>query len=110
MMTFDDLYALYRSSVEETFDTFLPEDGSLLTESMRYSLLAGGKRLRPVLALAWCRLCGGTPRAALPAAAALEMIHTYSLIHKPRGLRGSRRPPCGQRPLRKSSGDGASLR
>lgn len=81
MMTFDDLYAVYRTSVEETFDVFLPEDGSLLTESMRYSLLAGGKRLRPVLALAWCRLCGGSPRAALPAAAALEMIHTYSLIH-----------------------------
>lgn len=52
-----------------------------LHEAMEYSLLAGGKRLRPVLTLECCRLCGGDWRAALPFAAAVEMIHTYSLIH-----------------------------
>ena len=52
-----------------------------LKEAMSYSLLAGGKRLRPVLVLLTCEACGGTPRAALPAACAIEMIHTYSLIH-----------------------------
>jgi geranylgeranyl diphosphate synthase, type II len=48
---------------------------------MRYSLLAGGKRIRPVLALAAARALTGEPRQILPAAAALELIHTYSLIH-----------------------------
>ncbi|GIX04346.1 MAG: farnesyl-diphosphate synthase [Planctomycetaceae bacterium] len=52
-----------------------------LTEAMAYSLLATGKRLRPLLVLAACDLCGGDPRSALPAAAAIEMVHTYSLIH-----------------------------
>ena len=48
---------------------------------MRYSLLAGGKRLRPVLCLMAAEACNGTVKAALPAACAVEMIHTYSLIH-----------------------------
>ena len=52
-----------------------------LQEAMEFSLLAGGKRVRPVLVLETCRLCGGDPSAALPFACALEMIHTYSLIH-----------------------------
>jgi geranylgeranyl diphosphate synthase, type II len=52
-----------------------------LLEAMRYSLLAGGKRLRPVLALAACEAVGGTPETALGLACAVEMIHTYSLIH-----------------------------
>ena len=56
------------------------EEGGL-AESMRYSLLAGGKRIRPVLALAFCDALGGDIEKALPAACALEMIHTYSLIH-----------------------------
>ncbi|MGF1603653.1 MAG: geranylgeranyl diphosphate synthase CrtE [Thermosynechococcaceae cyanobacterium] len=50
-------------------------------EAMRYSLLAGGKRLRPILCLATCELAGGDVEAALPTACALEMIHTMSLIH-----------------------------
>ena len=50
-------------------------------EAMRYSLLAGGKRIRPLLVLEFCRVTGGDEQAALPLAAALEMIHTYSLIH-----------------------------
>ncbi len=52
-----------------------------LQEAMEYSLLAGGKRIRPVLVLESCRLCGGDPERALPLACAIEMIHTYSLIH-----------------------------
>jgi geranylgeranyl diphosphate synthase type II len=54
---------------------------SRLLEAMRYSLLAGGKRLRPILALAACEAVGGPPEAALGFACAIEMIHTYSLIH-----------------------------
>jgi len=52
-----------------------------LEEAMRYSLLAGGKRIRPVLALATAKALGKDPSSILPLAAALELIHTYSLIH-----------------------------
>ena len=52
-----------------------------LQQSMEYSLLAGGKRIRPVLTLETCRMCGGDPGRALPFACGVEMIHTYSLIH-----------------------------
>ena len=52
-----------------------------LFEAMEYSLLAGGKRLRPILAMEFCRLCCGDWQKAAPFAAAVEMIHTYSLIH-----------------------------
>ena len=52
-----------------------------LFDAMRYSLLAGGKRLRPVLVQVFCELCGGRAEEALPFAAAIEMVHTYSLIH-----------------------------
>ncbi len=61
------------------FGTAPETDG--LDEAMRYSLLAGGKRIRPVLALATARSLGTSPEAVLPAAAAIELIHTYSLIH-----------------------------
>src|SRR5713101_8832844 len=54
---------------------------SRLFEAMRYSLLAGGKRLRPILALASCEAVGGDLTAAMDLACAVEMIHTYSLIH-----------------------------
>ncbi len=60
------------------FDT---EPQKKLFEAMRYSLLAGGKRLRPVFAFEFCRMCGGDWKTAAPFAAAVEMIHTYSLIH-----------------------------
>ena len=53
----------------------------LLFKAMRYSLMAGGKRIRPILCLAASEAVGSDPEAALPAACALEMIHTYSLIH-----------------------------
>lgn len=65
--------------LESYFDANLPQ--KQLFESMRYSLLAGGKRIRPVLVLEFCRICGGNWENALPFAAAIEMVHTYSLIH-----------------------------
>lgn len=68
--------------VESSLNQWLPSQaGERLREAMRYSLLAGGKRLRPVLAIAACEACGGEATQALPLACALEMIHTYSLIH-----------------------------
>jgi geranylgeranyl diphosphate synthase type II len=57
------------------------ESPEILTEAMRYSLLAPGKRLRPLLTLAACEMCGGRAELALPAACAVEMIHAYSLVH-----------------------------
>ena len=57
------------------------EPQKILFDSMRYSLLAGGKRLRPVFVFDFCRMCGGVWEQAAPFAAAIEMVHTYSLIH-----------------------------
>ena len=54
---------------------------STIVEAQKYSLLGGGKRIRPYLVLAFCRILGGDEQAALPLACAIEMIHTYSLIH-----------------------------
>jgi geranylgeranyl diphosphate synthase, type II len=68
--------------VEEALDRSLPiERPEKIYEAMRYSLLAGGKRLRPILCLATCELAGGTVEMAMPTACALETIHTMSLIH-----------------------------
>lgn len=70
--------AQVEARLEESITVVYPET---LYESMRYSLLAGGKRLRPILCLASCELAGGTVEMAMPTACALEMIHTFSLIH-----------------------------
>jgi geranylgeranyl diphosphate synthase type II len=73
-----------RADIDRALSAYLqPADGCppRLCESMRYSLLAGGKRLRPVLVLMAAEACGCQMQAALPAACAVEMIHTYSLIH-----------------------------
>ncbi len=79
---FSAYLAKARVSVERALDEALgPEKPEHLREAMRYSLLAGGKRLRPILCLAACELAGGDPEKALPTAVALEMIHTMSLIH-----------------------------
>ncbi|HEX9776859.1 MAG TPA: polyprenyl synthetase family protein, partial [Geopsychrobacteraceae bacterium] len=70
--------------VETALDRYLPQVGTLpasLHESMRYSVFAGGKRIRPILMLAACETVGGDLQQALPAACAVEMIHCYSLIH-----------------------------
>jgi geranylgeranyl diphosphate synthase type II len=73
-----------RLTVEEALEVALPQqDGpeTRVVEAMRYSLFAGGKRLRPILCLAASEAVGGDLKAAMPAGCALEMIHTYSLIH-----------------------------
>jgi len=57
------------------------EGATVMREAMRYSLENGGKRVRPVLVLAFCEACGGTAETALPFACALELLHSYSLIH-----------------------------
>lgn len=57
------------------------EPQQILFDAMRYSLLAGGKRLRPIFVFDFCRMCGGDWKSAAPLAAAVEMVHTYSLIH-----------------------------
>jgi len=72
------------ATVEEAMDGYLSRDvgvPGVLREAMAYSLHAGGKRLRPVMVILACEACGGQEVRALPAAAALEMVHTYSLIH-----------------------------
>lgn len=73
-----------RQQVEETLEKLMPREKewpTKLHESMLYSIRAGGKRLRPILAIAACEACGAKADRVLPVAAALEMIHTYSLIH-----------------------------
>ncbi len=73
-----------RCCVDEALERFFPASTGLektVVEAARYSLFAGGKRLRPILCLAAADVAGGSPEAAMPAACALEMVHTYSLIH-----------------------------
>ena len=76
-------YLLDKKEIVETaLDRALPiRRPEKIYEAMRYSLLAGGKRLRPILCITTCELMGGSARMALPTACALEMIHTMSLIH-----------------------------
>jgi geranylgeranyl diphosphate synthase, type II len=80
--------ALYPVELQERVDAYLEQvrfagepPTKKLEEAMRYSLLAGGKRIRPVLGLATAEALGRDPNEVLPLAAAIEMIHTYSLIH-----------------------------
>lgn len=74
----------YAEMTEEALDRYLPEVNCLqrsVIEAARYSLSAGGKRLRPALVMEFCRVCGDDPETALPVACAIEMLHTFSLIH-----------------------------
>lgn len=75
----------YKELIEKALDECFKDAGRLpqagLAEAMRYSLLAGGKRIRPMLVLEFCRISGGDIEKALPVACAIEMLHTYSLIH-----------------------------
>lgn len=84
-MSYKERCAEYKTYIEqyltEYISSFSEEPQKLLYEAMNYSLQAGGKRLRPVFVFEFCRLCGGDWKKAAPFAAALEMIHTYSLIH-----------------------------
>ncbi len=78
-LTMAEDLALIEDSLKRCF-AHQPRYGKL-QEAMDYSLLAGGKRIRPILVLESCRLCGGDVADAIPFACAIEMIHTYSLIH-----------------------------
>lgn len=69
------------AEVNQALSDFLPEQDDPMREVMAYSLANGGKRVRPFLTLAFCELCGGKRETALPFAAAVEYVHTYSLIH-----------------------------
>lgn len=84
-MTVSERNKLYAAHVESYmknwYRRFLNEPQFQLFDAMGYSLFAGGKRLRPVLCYEFCRLCGGDWEKAAPFASAVEMIHTYSLIH-----------------------------
>ena len=75
----------YRELIEnyliDFYKRFHSEPQTLLFEAVEYSLLSGGKRLRPIFTLEFCRMCGTDIKVALPFAAAVEMIQTYSLIH-----------------------------
>ena len=83
METFQVQYDRYRAAVEEALQSLFLRNSPYgrLQEAMRYSLLAGGKRVRPVMTLAFCEALGGEARRALPLGVALECVHTYSLIH-----------------------------
>ena len=76
-------YDRYREMAEKALDTYFKYDAPQkeLFDAMRYSLMAGGKRIRPVLVLMFAESVGGDPEKALPFACAVEMLHTYSLIH-----------------------------
>lgn len=73
--------ALIEPALEKYLSRETGEGYDRIFEAAKYSAMAGGKRLRPVIVLEFCRLCGGDIEKALPFACALEMIHTYSLIH-----------------------------
>ena len=79
-----DFLATRTEAVNRALDKFLPSEKTrpaTIHKAMRYSLFAGGKRMRPALCLAAAEACGGSDAAALPLACAVECIHTYSLIH-----------------------------
>lgn len=67
--------------INSALEAYLPDSEDVVSQAMRYSVRNGGKRIRPVLVLEFCKVCGGDEDKALAFACALEMIHTYSLIH-----------------------------
>ena len=81
--SFETILARDRALIEDRLAELFRQDTryACVQEAMEYSLLAGGKRVRPVLTLEACRMCGGRVEDALPFACGVEMIHTYSLIH-----------------------------
>ena len=84
-MTLNEQLSAYASAAEQKLLSYLQlqqdRGQGVIFDACRYSAMAGGKRLRPALVLEFCRVSGGDIQAALPFACALEMIHTYSLIH-----------------------------
>lgn len=90
MSNFDEIFGRYTDDINKAADYFVSEKAfegrrssglDVMLDAMSYSLSNGGKRIRPVLTLEFCRLCGGNYADAIPFAIGVEMIHTYSLIH-----------------------------
>ncbi len=83
MVLYSERLAGHLAAVENALHEALPspDEGAGLAPLMAYACEGGGKRLRPVLLLEFCRLCGGDTAEALPFAAAIEMVHSYSLVH-----------------------------
>ena len=76
---YSEIMQKHLAAIEQTLPTLLPSNlpsYQPVPEAMKYACAAGGKRLRPVLVMEFCRICGGEPKAALPFACALEMIHS----------------------------------
>ncbi len=67
--------------INDALEKYMPESDDIVSQAMKYSVRNGGKRIRPMLTLEFCQVCGCDPVKALPFACAVEMIHTYSLIH-----------------------------
>jgi geranylgeranyl diphosphate synthase type II len=83
-MDLKEYLATRAAEVDAALDAFLPkakEKPATIHAAMRYSLFAGGKRLRPILCLAAAEACGGDLESAMPPACAVEILHTYSLVH-----------------------------
>lgn len=84
-MTMNERLGFYAKYTENALESFIklrnPCGQDKIIEAVKYSTFSGGKRLRPALMMEFCRICGGDMEAVLPFACALEMIHTYSLIH-----------------------------
>ena len=83
-MTAYEMLSENAALVEDALKQYIAQQSSLtqvLTDAMRYSVLDGGKRVRPTLTMECCRICGGESKKALPFACGVEMIHSYSLIH-----------------------------
>ena len=84
MVNLEDYLAHKRRIIDQSLDALLPNEdneAALLHKAMRYSVFAGGKRIRPILAMASAEAVGGKAESVLPLVVALECIHTYSLIH-----------------------------
>ncbi len=71
----------YLNIINEALEGYLPDSDDVVSQAMKYSVRNGGKRIRPMLVLEFCNACGADYKKALPLACAVEMIHTYSLIH-----------------------------
>ena len=83
-MTVNELLSRDGARIEKALEEYLPNEDCLqgdLMRAMRYAVMNGGKRIRPVLTLEFCRVCGQDSELALPFACGVEMVHTYSLIH-----------------------------
>ena len=101
-----------KAFVEEAMrDTLVSSDpmAERFLESMRYPLLTGGKRLRPILCLACCEMFGGNVQSALPTAIAIEMIHTMSLIHDDLPAMGNHDMRRGQQTIHRAFGEDIAI-